>query len=46
MILIYYLFVLYMKKNFSFKKNLFHNISFVRASFEEQSESIENHHNL
>ena len=28
------------------KKNLFHNVSFVRASCEEQSESIENHYNL
>ena len=31
---------------FSFKKNLFHKVSFVRASREEQSESIENHYNL
>ena len=35
-----------MKNKFSFKKNLFHNNSFVRAPWEEQSESIENHYNL
>ena len=29
-----------------FKKKLFHNVSFGRASCEEQSESIENHYNL
>ena len=29
------------EEKFSFKKNLFHNVSFVRAC-EEQSESIEN----
>ena len=34
-----------MKKKFSLKK-LFRNVGFVRASCEEQSESIENHYNL
>ena len=41
-----HLFVLYMKKNFSFFLKLFRNVSFVRASCEEQSKSIENHCNL
>ena len=34
------------EEKIQFKKKLFHNVSFVRASCEEQSESIENHYNL
>ena len=34
------------EEKISLKKSLFHNVSFVRASCEEQSESIENQYNF